>query len=197
LSLKKSIGFFGGTFDPIHFGHIQLALQLLEIHHLDEVLFCPAFCSPSKLTAPPVASPKDRLAMLRLSLEEIPQFKISSLEIDRQGPSFTIDTLRILSEKMKDVQWHLLLSKEAASDLDEWKDTAELIRLAPPLIGSRGPGSPLSKGITQTKVFEISSSDVRQRLKSHLYCGHLVPAPALKYIKAHRLYTESDSRIGI
>ena len=104
----KKIGFFGGSFDPIHFGHIRLAIDLMEEHKLGEVLFCPAYCSPFKLDNPPVANAEHRLNMLQLALKEVPQFKICTLEIERQGPSYTIDTLKKL--KKQGVQLHLLLS---------------------------------------------------------------------------------------
>lgn len=191
--MKKTIGVFGGSFDPVHFGHINLAMQLFEIHHLDEVLFCPVFCSPFKMNSPPIASPQDRLAMLHLALEGIPQFKVTTLEIDRKGPSFAIDTLRSLQSE--GVQLRLLLSEEVAAHLDMWKDVEELVRLAPPLIGSRTSSlshRPFSRfvkrGITKTKTFEISSSEIRQRLKEGLYCGHLLSEKVLDYIRKKRIY---------
>jgi nicotinate-nucleotide adenylyltransferase len=168
---KKIVGFFGGSFDPIHFGHITLAIELMEEHALDEVLFCPAYCSPFKTDKPPVAGPKDRLAMLKLALE-IPPFKITSWELDREGPSYTIDTIRAL--QTEGVQYRLLLSNEAAKDLKQWKEVEALVRLAPPLIGERKT--------------PISSTQIRERLQKNLYCGHLIPAKVLEYIRKHDLY---------
>lgn len=185
--MKKKVGLFGGSFDPIHLGHLNLAVQLSEIHGLDEVLFCPAFCSPFKTNAPPVASPHHRLAMLGLALQGIPHFKITTLEIDRKGPSYTIDTVRAL--QFKDTQLHLLLSEESAAHLDRWKEASELIKLAPPLIGARTQSSHTSQNITKIKVFEISSTQVRERLSLSRYCGHLVPERVLDYIRIHHLYT--------
>lgn len=171
ISSIKTVGFFGGSFDPIHFGHIALAVQLMETHKLDEILFCPAFCSPFKTASPPIATPLQRLAMLKAALE-LPQFNITTLELDRPGPSYTIDTLRSLQTPK--AHFRLLLSDEAAAHLDKWKETQELLRLAPPLISPR--------------IFPISSTDVRARLKKNLYCGHLIPAKSLEYIQKHRLY---------
>ncbi|MBX7067309.1 MAG: nicotinate-nicotinamide nucleotide adenylyltransferase [Parachlamydiales bacterium] len=168
----KSIGFFGGSFDPIHFGHIALAIQLMETHQLDEVLFCPAFCSPFKMETPPLASPEHRLEMLKLALD-YPPFKICSLELDRKGASFTVDTIREL--KKDGVKLRLLLSDEAAQHLHKWKDTDQLVKMAPPLIGPRD--------------IKISSTEIRSRLKKKLYCGHLVPAKALDYIQRNHLYS--------
>ena len=184
--MKRKIGLFGGSFDPIHLGHINLAVELSEIHQLDEVLFCPAFCSPFKTDTPPIANPKDRLAMLHLAIEEIPHFKITRIEIDRKGPSFTIDTVRALQSD--NVQLYLLLSEESAAHLDRWKEGEELIRLAPPLIGCRMKGSDCLKNVTKIRVLEISSTEVQRRLRLGRYCGHLVPSKVLDYIKAERLY---------
>ncbi len=191
----KTIGIFGGSFDPIHFGHINLAVQLQENHNLDEVLFCPAFCSPFKTSSPPIASPQHRLAMLKLALDEIPHFRISSIELDRGGPSFTIDTLRTLHSE--NIKLRLILSEDAIARFDQWKEAGDLVRLAPPLIGTRrespqirGPLSEvLKRGFTPTRIMEISSTDIRDRLQKKLYCGHLVPAKVLDYIKLHHLYS--------
>jgi nicotinate-nucleotide adenylyltransferase len=78
----KKIGFFGGSFDPIHLGHLNLAVQLLESGAVDEILFCPAYCSPFKIGRPPEVSGFHRLEMIRRVISDIPQFKVSSLEID-------------------------------------------------------------------------------------------------------------------
>ncbi len=168
----KTIGFFGGSFDPIHFGHIALAVALLEEGRLDQVLFCPAYCSPFKTKTPPIASPEHRLAMMKLALDH-PQFALSSYEIDRPGSSYTIDTIRAL--RREGVHLRLLLSEEAAVHLDQWKETQELVRLAPPLIGPR--------------EIPVSSTQIRERLKKKLYCGHLIPAKTLDYIRANHLYS--------
>jgi len=168
----KTIGFLGGSFDPIHFGHISLAIHLLESYHLDEVLFTPAFCSPFKMESPPIASPHHRLEMLKRALD-FPKFKISTLEIDRGGPSYTIDTLRALQKEGHKIR--LLLSEETAPYLEKWKEAAELVKIAPPLVGPRD--------------IKISSTDIRNRLKKKLYSGHLIPAKALDYILSNGLYS--------
>jgi nicotinate-nucleotide adenylyltransferase len=168
----KKVGLLGGSFDPIHFGHIGLAVHLLEKHDLNEVLFCPAFCSPFKTKTPPICSAEKRLTMLKLALDH-PQFKISTLEIDRKDCSYTIDTVRALHDK--NVQLHLLLSDESAAHLGLWKNVEELLLLAPPLVGPR--------------EIQISSTLIRDRLKKNLYCRHLIPTKALDFIEANRLYS--------
>ncbi|MBM3184600.1 MAG: nicotinate-nicotinamide nucleotide adenylyltransferase, partial [Chlamydiae bacterium] len=114
--MHKTIGFFGGTFDPIHLGHLNLAIQLSEIHHLHEVLFCPAYCSPFKKENQPHVNGEHRLRMCQLALEDIPRFRVISYEVERADPSYTIDTLRALKQEMgKEIRFRLLLSEEAAS----------------------------------------------------------------------------------
>jgi nicotinate-nucleotide adenylyltransferase len=180
----KKIGIFGGSFDPIHFGHLNLAIQMLERAPLDEILFCPALYSPFKEHHRPVASPEHRLAMLKLILT--PFFRVTSIELDRPGPSFTIDTLRELGCEKGGYQ--LLLSEESAAQLHAWKDSSEIVKLAPPLVGSRtGEG----KHTIQTPLFDISSTEVRRRLKKKLYCKHLVPSIVLDYIEEFGLYSNA------
>lgn len=194
----KTIGFFGGTFDPIHFGHLFLALQLAEAKGLDEVWICPAFCSPFKQNRQPLASAEHRLEMVRLATEEIPNFKVISTEVEKEKISYTIDTLRALSP----ARCHLLLSEESASQFMKWKEPEEIARIAHPLIGCREISQHLDSqkddwknipflkaGLVLTKRMEISSTEIRERLKNKLYCGHLVPAKALDYIQRHRLYS--------
>ena len=110
--------------------------------------------------------------MLKLALDH-PQFKLSKWEIEQKVCSYTIDTIRALQKE--GTQLRLLLSEEAAAHLDQWKETQELIRLAPPLIGPR--------------EIQVSSTEIRARLKKNLYCGHLVPSKALAYIHKHGLYS--------
>lgn len=169
---KKKIGFFGGTFDPIHFGHLLLVEELAKKHHLDEVWFCPAYCSVFKTSKPPQASVKHRLAMLELALEGYPAFKICRAEIEKGTVCYTVDTLRLLSHP--EIQFYLLLSDESFASLARWKEPEELARLAPPLVGKRTL---------------ISSTKIRKRLKKGLTCKDLVPAKVLDYILAHRLYS--------
>lgn len=191
----KKIGFFGGSFDPLHFGHLNLAISLAEAHHLDEVLFCPVNRSPFK-ERDPIASAKHRLAMTLLGIQDIPRFRVCELEVERGGISYTVDTLRALNEERG--QLYLLLSEESIESFHRWKEAEEIVRLAKPLIGSRSqaaqkiPQSPLQKilfaGLTPMPILEISSTEVRRRIKNNLTCSHLAPAIILDYIKRHRLY---------
>jgi nicotinate-nucleotide adenylyltransferase len=198
---KKKIGFFGGGFDPIHFGHLHLAIDLMECHHLDEVIFCPASCSPLKKDNPPRESSEHRLNMCRLAIDSIPFFSLSDIEIER-GSSYTIDSIKKLQEnpQYNKAKLFLLLSDDALAHLDKWKEILSLLQIATPLIGRRkGDKDVLHQiprklstlvepGITQTAIIQISSTAIRDRLKKGLYCGHLLPEKVLDYIHKNQLY---------
>ena len=192
------IGFFGGTFDPIHFGHLNLAIQMLEKHRLTKILFCPAFVSPHKQGRPPVALNQHRKAMVALAIEPIREFQLLDWELEKAAPSYTIETIRTLKKMDPRQEIRLILGVDALKDFFAWKEVEELVHLAPPLIGSRlgNPPAdlplflkePVSAGMTKTSEMEISSTAVRERLSSRKYCGHLVPLKVLDYIHQNQLY---------
>lgn len=188
--MKKKVGIFGGSFDPVHFGHLNLSIALKEAAGLDEVLFVPAGISPFKQHAPPRATAEHRLECLKLALEPLKNFHILDLELQSGGPSYTIDTVRTLCADPH-LELHLLLGEDQLHRFFEWKDAEELVRLAPPIVGRRRGA--LGANGSQFKtfdipLFDISSTHVRKRLAEKKYCGHLVPAETLKYILKHHLY---------
>jgi len=203
--MKKKVGFFGGTFDPIHLGHLNLAIQIGEKRKLDEILFCPAFLSPLKEKSPPQASGLQRLQMAALALEDLPHFHVTALEIERGSTSYTIDTIRtLIQEEGKQKEFFLLLAEDVAYSLDKWKEPEELLSLAPPLVGTRfgferqkinrlSPSiqSFLEEGECKIASMDISSTDIRKRLKKYLYCGHLLSRKVLDYIYDNQLYFSS------
>ena len=173
-------GLFGGSFDPIHFGHINLAIQLFEAAGLDELLVCPAARSPFK--EEPIASPEHRRQMVQLAIEGIPHFRLLGLELDRGGLSYTIDTLKALRQQYPSDELYLFLSDESFKKFHLWKEHEEILKLAKPLVGDRDREGRLP-------TLEISSTEIRRRLKKRLYCGHLIPAKTLDYIQRHHLYS--------
>lgn len=199
---RKKIGVFGGSFDPMHLGHLNMAIALMEVCHLDKVLFCPAYISPFKSDAPPSASPEHRFAMVSLVIKEIPSFSILDWEIHEKGPSYTIDTMKRLHILYKDAELFLLLGEDQLSDLHQWKNVDELFILCKPLIASRenkeiytnkhfssSIRELIEKGRIAIPMFDISSTVIRERLKHKRFCGHLVPDLILDYIENHRLYS--------
>lgn len=197
---QQKIGFFGGGFDPIHFGHLNLAIQMQEKHQLDEIVLCPAHCSPLKKNDPPKASAEDRLDMCKLAIEDIAGFSLSKREIER-GSSYTIDSIRQLQEEAKRAQIFLILSDDALPSLMHWKEIYDLLAIARPLIGRRVRekkeilqempkklASLVEPGLTSTPLIEISSTEIRERIKKGAYCGHLIPQKILDYIHEHQVY---------
>lgn len=188
---RKKVGFFGGSFDPIHIGHLNLALAIQERCGLDEILFVPARVSPFKQLQPPKASEAQRLEMIQLALADLPLFSAWDGELKRESPSYTIDSIHIL-RKTHSSALHLILEESTAQALPSWNEVEELMLLAPPLIGfsGRSPGVVLP-GAAYVPIprFEVSSTLVRDRLSRGLYCGHLLAGRVLDYIRSQGLYT--------
>lgn len=171
------VGIFGGTFDPIHFGHINLAVEMLEKHPLDEIWFVLAAKNPLKESG---TSVEHRLKMLQLALAEYPQFKCVDIECKRPGPSYTIDTLRQLKEQHPHTKFNLIVTDEVMIRFDEWKEPEEIKKLAPLIIGTRLKG--------EGRILQISATDIRNRFKTKLPCSHLLPKAVLDYIHKEHLY---------
>jgi nicotinate-nucleotide adenylyltransferase len=196
---QKRIGLLGGSFDPLHFGHLNMAIALSEAHRLDSVLFCPAYTSPFKIENPPVVSAEHRLAMVFCGIRGINQFSTLDWEIAQNGPSYTIDTIKKLKDESA-AELFLLLGEDQLFDLHRWKNVEELFTLCKPLIASRDSKTiPLhhlshalqaliAQGRTAIPMMDISSTAIRERLKHKRFCGHLVPALILDYIERHHLY---------
>lgn len=207
----KQVGLYGGSFNPIHFGHLNLAIELMEKGHLDEVWFIPTPLNPHKIGQEPVSF-HDRKVMIELAVRDIPQFYMKDLEGKRTHPAYTVDTLKeILTAAGHDPypsQFHLLLGEDILPDFFRWRSPEEIVSLVPLLIGSRtGEWTPSFKenqtshapiysaiysGMIKTHMMDISSTAIRDRLAKGLYCGHLVPAPVLDYIYSRRLYVTSS-----
>lgn len=136
-----TIGILGGTFDPIHFGHLRLAEEAREAWPLDEVWFLPAQVSPFKTDQP--ASPAEhRFAMVQAATEDHPHFCVSDVDLQRPGPSFTAETMRQLSEDYPEHEWVLILGMDAVRGFPRWKDWRDLVRRCHVFVGSR-PGEVL------------------------------------------------------
>ena len=194
--MKKNIGFFGGTFDPLHLGHINLAIQLLEKTMLDEILFCPAMISPHKIDKPSLISPEHRLQMIKLAIDKIDRFSVSDIELRVKEVSYTVKTIEKLISMYPDACFRLILAKDTAITFHTWKDFEKIMSLAPLLIGCADPESDRKsfsfpteeKNLIQINQMEMSSTEIRQRFLEKKYCGHLVPSKVLDYILKHRLY---------
>ena len=146
------IGIFGGTFDPVHLGHINLALQAKKLFFLEKVIFIPANTSPHKENQP-VTAAFHRLAMLTLALEDYSEFSISMIEVNRKGISYSIDTLKLLMEKMDNSNLYLIMGADSFLELNTWRNYLHLTSLCNIIVGNR-PGYPLNNpNLEVEKVF--------------------------------------------
>lgn len=192
--MKKKVGLLGGSFDPIHFGHLNFAINVRERCSLDRVLFCPNVLSPFKTENPPFESIEHRLEMVRLAINSVPGLEVLDWETVGEGPHYTIDTVRKLARDSS-IELHLLIAEDHLATLDKWKEWEELLRLAPPIVAARSEArAPIPRFSAQLErveipLFDVSSTEIRVRLSQKKYCGHLLPALVLDYISQHRLYS--------
>lgn len=183
------IGVFGGSFDPVHRGHLVIAARAAERLSLDQVRFVPVRAQPLK--AGHRAAPEDRVAMLRAALAGDPRFVVDEREIGRPGPSYTVDTLRALKAELPADQLFFLVGADAASDLPRWREAAELQRLATLVLIPR-PGSDAAATpdwvTLDLEPMDVSATRVRQAVARGESIDRMVPEPVARYIATHRLY---------
>jgi nicotinate-nucleotide adenylyltransferase len=196
------LGIFGGSFDPVHIAHLALARACQEQARLDEVWFTPTAIQPLKHKGPR-ATDGDRIEMLRLAIADVSMWRVSTIEIDRGGFSYTIDTLRQIHEELPEAALFFLIGADALNDVAKWKEPREIFRMATPLVVHRaGQSSPnfnqLKQFCTtetqprsiQMPALEISSSDIRRRVAAGESIDDLVPEAVAEFIARHRLYRE-------
>lgn len=192
------LGIFGGSFDPIHLGHLILAEQCREQAQLDRVWFLPAARPPHKLTQP-LTPFHHRLEMVELAIAGYPPFAVSTLERDRPGPSFTADTLRQLREEHREDELFLILGSDSVEDLPKWYQPETIAALATLLIVGR-PGTTAAvppsgfrwQSIT-SPLIEIASSDLRLRVARGQSIRYQVPRAVEAYVEQHLLYRSSTA----
>ncbi len=186
---NEKIGLYGGTFDPIHNGHLILARDALERLELSKVVFLPARISPHKLDRPP-APPDARCRMVAAAIAGEPQFEMSACEIKREGPSFTIDTVRGFQERFPEASLYYLIGDDNLTELETWKDIAILRQAAQFVVLSRAGMPFLSQFPTITRHIEISSTEIRSRVARGLSVRYMVPLPACELIAELGLYRD-------
>jgi nicotinate-nucleotide adenylyltransferase len=198
------IGIFGGSFDPVHLGHLIVAEECRDQSRLDEVLFVPAARPPHKQDTP-LTSFQARVEMLELALAGQPAFKIEQLEKDRPGPSYTADTLEELRSRQAGAEFFLILGADCLPDLPHWHEPRRIIELATLLAVDRpGTGSWSDKDLqsalglspalslrlqrVDSPLIAISSSEIRRRIPEKRSIRYLVPRAVECYIQTHGLY---------
>lgn len=193
MNSEQQIGLFGGSFDPVHLGHLLVAQAAREELGLERLFFIPAARSPFKPDRQPTPA-SDRLRLLRLALAGQPWCEIDEQEIHRGGTSYTVETVRDYSRRFAHAMLFYLIGADHVAKLTQWRDAAELARMAqfvviprpgenpmpfpPPFRGTLLAGFPVG----------VSSSQVRERVRAGLPVDHLVPAAVAEAIRNNRLY---------
>lgn len=199
---KLRIGILGGSFNPVHLGHLHIAHELKRCCKLDEVWFIPAYQNPHKQdhTNAPVLH---RLEMLRLAIESEPEFKVIDIECSKKILSYTVDTLKELKARHPYADFFLLLGSDAIRRFHEWKTPYEILDLCTLVVASRDEVSvPLNYGdskleeavkqaIITTPLLNVSSTEIRKLISEGKEYRHLLPGSVADYIAAHALYYRS------
>lgn len=189
------IGIYGGTFDPIHHGHLITAQAVKEMRSLDKIIFIPSFVSPHK-EGFIVSGPEHRINMLRLAIDKIPYFGWSDFEIKRERVSYTIDTLTEMKKKYDFIE--LIVGADNLKTFDRWKSPEEILDLATLIVLRRRTDADtesrnhyMDKAVfLETPRIDISGTIIRQRVKQGLPIDFLVPQSVIKYIYDIKLYKE-------
>jgi nicotinate-nucleotide adenylyltransferase len=185
----KKIGIFGGTFDPIHHGHLILARDALEQLRLDTVIFVPAAISPHRLDQQPTA-PDIRLEMLRAAIEGEPLFAFDAIELQRPPPSYAVDTAATFRQREPSAELFCLIGEDNVARLSSWHRFPELSRMVQFVVLDR---SGLNTGHPYPAIhrhLDISATDIRNRVASGQSIRYLVPPAVEKIIRERQLYRE-------
>ncbi|MFT4039905.1 MAG: nicotinate-nucleotide adenylyltransferase [Thermomicrobiales bacterium] len=197
---RPRIGVFGGTFDPVHKGHLHIANGMRDQLELERIVWVPAGRPPHKL-GQIVSSDEDRLAMLELALRDLPQDTISRIEVDRPGPSYTADTLQQLAAELAPAELVFLMGEDSLRDFPNWRDPDRILAHASLGVAQR-PGIDANLQVLTQALpalcgrvhlanipeLPVSSSEIRARVARGESITHLTPEPVAQYIRDHGLY---------
>lgn len=185
------IGILGGTFNPVHIGHLILAEEIREKLRLDRIVFVPTFIPPHKQSNN-IAPAADRFSMIRAAIRSNAYFDVSDMEIRRRGASYTIDTLREFKKRYPRDDMYFITGSDLLNYLDKWKDLKNVIALVKFVVATR-PGYPLEDIPSYIKTVairavDVSAYEIRQCVKKGRSFRYLVPDPVFAYITKKRLY---------
>jgi nicotinate-nucleotide adenylyltransferase len=200
---RKRIGVFGGSFDPVHIGHLIIAQDAVEQLELDQLIFVPAAVSPFKQHAHPVDG-RHRLEMLHLATEDNLKFEVSDLELVRGGVSYTVDTMEHLAGDHPDADLFFIVGLDSLVEMHRWVRVKDLFKTCTVVPFGRGGQDPsdimeqsdlpdewkkrLMERLIRIHEIEVSASEIRMRIAEGLSIQTLVPAPVAMYIAEHHLY---------
>jgi len=192
----------GGTFDPIHHGHLVAASEVQSWFDLDEVVFVPTG-DPWQKSDRDVSPAEDRYLMTVIATAANPRFNVSRVDIDRTGPTYTIDTLKDLKARFPDAELYFITGADALADIFTWRDAEELFALAQ-FVGCTRPGYDMDDStlagipadrvtIVEIPALAISSTDCRERTRRGEPVWYLVPDGVVQYIAKHHLYPQDST----
>ena len=189
---------FGGTFDPPHNAHFIIAEAIRESLDLNKIIFIPAFNPPHKYEQRPVTPVEHRIAMLKLCIDDLPQFEFSEIELQRGGVSYTIDTILEVKRRhqLASEDIHFLIGSDSLAQFKTWRRWQDILTESRVIVARRPrfEQSDIDDDLLQQVTFlnlprmEISSTDIRERFYSGRMTRFYVPVPVLDYIKKHKLY---------
>lgn len=218
--MSTPIGIFGGTFDPVHFGHLRAALEARELLEIEDFRLLPAGTPPHREGT--MASSRDRLNMLKLAVAAYPEFRVDDREVRREGRSFMADTLAEIRAEAGKTPVLLIIGQDAANELDSWHDWKSLFGLAHIVIMRRPGARPAWTGELRDRMenglvkqagrlhnspsgavlplqitqLAISSTDIRERMRAGLSARFLMPDSVIDYIEQQQLYFAGQVRKG-
>ncbi len=203
----RRLGILGGSFDPIHYGHLLLAESCREQCDLDQIWLLPAASAPHKLRQPPTSA-RHRIEMLRLAIGGHERLSVNTLEIDRGGVSYTYETLETIHQQLPQTELFFLMGADSLEDLPHWRNPQQICELSVPVVVRR-TGAPepsyeslrhlvdvqrlalLKNYLVTMPIIELASSDLRQRVAAGQSIRYRTPRAVEKYIQTHRLYHSS------
>ncbi|TAJ11974.1 nicotinate-nucleotide adenylyltransferase [Marinilabiliaceae bacterium JC017] len=193
MNSNKHIGLFFGSFNPIHLGHYILANYMVEFEKLDEVWFVVSPQNPFK-ESNGLANEQHRLAMTNIACEGFPNLKVCDIEFSLSKPSYTINTLEALEKEFPSHQFHLIMGADNLENIDRWKEASTIINQYPILVYRRMgysndlPTSSANITISKAPIVELSSTQIREWIKSGLHVKGFIPPGVFEYIRDNQLY---------
>jgi nicotinate-nucleotide adenylyltransferase len=186
----KKVGILGGTFDPPHYGHLLIANEVLSTLKLDEIWFMPNQEPPHKKKSDSIKN-EDRLQMLDLAIQDNTAFRVETIELHRQGPSYTVDTMKMINTQYSNHQFFFIIGADMIEYLPKWHKIDELIKLVQ-FVGVERPEYSTKTDYpvryVDVPAIDVSSSMIRDRVKNGKTVRYLLPDPVVQYIEEKHLY---------
>ena len=192
-----AVGLFGGTFNPVHFGHLITSQSVKELRHLDKIILMPCNISPFKTRKPDILDGEKRIKMLELAIGENPSYEISDYELKKGGVSYTYDTIVHIKKSNPEIE--LIIGFDNILDFDKWYKPDEIVKEAKLIVLTRKTDNREMENknrffseatFVESPMIEISSTEIRNRIREGLPIDFLVPRLVVEYIKKEKLYLE-------